>query len=165
MSEENLQTPTAQEGAQPEFGIQKLYVKDLSFEAPNSPELFQEAYAPQIQMEMNSKNRIVGQDLYEVVVAVTVTAKVGEKTAFLAEVHQAGIFTIKGLEMMQMRHALLAFAPNILFPYAREAISDLVTRGGFPPLVLQPVNFDALFAAQLQREAQAAGAEAPASVQ
>lgn len=164
MADENLQTPQAAEGVQPEFSIQKIYVKDLSFEAPGLPELFQEEYAPQIQMEMNAKNRAVAEGVYEVVLAITVTSKLGDKTAFLAEVHQAGLFLIKGLDAMPMRHAIQAFAPNILFPYAREAISDLVTRGGFPPLLLQPVNFDALFAAQLQRE-QAGAAPATESVQ
>lgn len=154
MADENIQN--AQDEAQPEFGIQKLYVKDLSFEAPNLPELFQEEYRPNIQMEINAKNRAVAGDVHEIVLAITVTAKVGEKTAFLAEVHQAGLFVIRGLDAMSMRHALQAFGPSVLFPYAREAISDLVTRGGFPPLLLQPVNFDALFAAQLQREAQEA---------
>lgn len=163
MAEENLQT--AAEGVQPEFSVQKLYVNDLSFEAPHLPEIFQEQYAPQINMEMNAKNRAVGQDIYEVVLAITVTSKIGEKTAFLAEVHQAGIFVIKGLDELSMRHALQAFAPNVLFPYAREAISSLVARGGFPPLLLQPVNFDALFAAQIQREQAAAAAPATESVQ
>lgn len=163
MSEENTLNPNAE--AQPEFAIQKLYVRDLSLECPNLPEIFQEAYGPQVEMEMNAKNRQLADGLHEVVLSLTVTAKQGEKVAYLAEVHQAGLFTIKNLDPMSMRHAVQAFAPNILFPYAREAISDLVTRGGFPPLLLQPVNFDALFAQQLQREQAQAAAPAPESVQ
>ncbi|MBI2379688.1 MAG: protein-export chaperone SecB [Gammaproteobacteria bacterium] len=165
MSEENIQNGQAQEAGAPEYAIQKLYVRDLSLEAPHAPEIFNEAYAPQIEMEMNAKNRQVGEDLFEVVLAITVTAKLGEKVAYLAEVHQAGLFTIKNLDPMSLRHAVQAFSPNILFPYAREAVSDLVTRAGFPPLVLQPVNFDALFAQQIQREQAQAAAPAPESVQ
>jgi preprotein translocase subunit SecB len=139
---------------QPEFAIQRVYIKDVSFEAPNTPVVFQQEWKPDVKLDLDTRSQQLGENVYEVVVALTVTAKVGEQTAFLCEVQQAGIFTIGKLESAQLAHALGAFCPNILFPYARETVSSLVTRGTFPQLNLAPVNFDALFAAQIQRQAE-----------
>jgi len=140
---------------QPEFAIQRVYIKDVSFETPNTPKVFQQEWKPEVKLDLDTRSQQLGENVYEVVLALTVTAKVEDQTAFLCEVQQAGIFTIGKLEAAQLAHALGAFCPNILFPYARETVSSLVTRGTFPQLNLAPVNFDALFAAQIQRQAQA----------
>jgi preprotein translocase subunit SecB len=139
---------------QPEqrFEIQRLYIKDLSFESPNAPALFQTEWQPEVNIDLNVGHQALEDGNYEVVLTVTVTTKGGEKTAFLAEVKQAGIFTIAGFPKEQLDHMLGAFCPNILYPYAREAISDVVTRGSFPQLLLSPINFDALYQQQQSKE-------------
>lgn len=142
MSEEN-QNPS-------DFIIEKIYTKDLSFEAPNAPAIFQEDWQPDLQLDLNMSSNAIAKDTYEVVLKVTVTVKSGEKNAFLVETDQAGIFTITGFPEEQMGPLLGSVCPNILFPYAREVISDVVTRGGFPQLVLAPINFDALYAQQME---------------
>jgi preprotein translocase subunit SecB len=159
-SEATAQTP---EGVQ--VGIQRIYTKDVSFEAPNVPEIFQDAnFKPEIKMEMNSKSRKVADDFYEVVLTITLTAAQGETTGFLVEVQQAGVFGVRGLNEAQLRHLLSTFCPEALYPYAREVISGLITKGGFPPIYLAPVNFEALFRAQLaQQQQQAAQAEGQAA--
>ncbi len=129
-----------------EFAIQKIYTKDISFETPNSPNVFKQQWQPQINVDLNTNGSTLEEGIYEVVLSLTVTAKLEDKTAFLVEVQQAGIFTIKGMNENDLPVMLGSFCPNILFPYAREAVSDLVTKGGFPQLLLAPVNFDALFA-------------------
>jgi preprotein translocase subunit SecB len=144
-----------------QFGIQRIYVKDISFETPNSPAIFREQWTPAVNLELHSESKALEPNVYEVVISITVTVKVGELTAFLAEVRQAGIFSIQGLDAPQLGPTLGAFCPNILFPYAREAVSDLVVRGGFPPLYIAPVNFDALYAEQVRRHQQTQ--QAPAS--
>ncbi|WP_210398246.1 protein-export chaperone SecB [Motiliproteus sediminis] len=148
MSEENAQS----QANQPQFAIQRIYLKDLSFESPNSPAVFSKAWQPEVGLEINTKTRSVGDDLYEVVLTLTVTVKSDGDSAFLIEAQQAGLFLIKGLEGGQMQHTLGAFCPNILFPYARETVDSLANRGGFPALGLAPVNFDALFAEQMQKQ-------------
>ncbi len=151
----NTQAPT------PQFQLQKLYVKDVSFEIPGAPEVFNEEYKPEIKLDMNSRSKAIAENNYEVLLTISLTATQNEKTIFLVEVQQAGIFTIAGVpEEIQMRHALTAYCPNILFPYVRETISGLVTKGGFPPLLLAPVNFDQLFNAQLKQEQAKAAEEA-----
>ncbi len=146
-----------------QFVIKKLYVKDLSLEVPNAPEIFDEEYKPEIKMEMNTRSRSVGEDDYEVELTISLTGTQNDKAVFAIEVQQAGVFTIKGLDSeLKMRHALAAYCPNILFPYVRETVSSLVTRGGLPPLLLAPINFDQLFAAQLQKEQQQAQANGQA---
>lgn len=145
----------AEENQGPQFSLQRIYVRDLSFEAPKSPEIFRQEWRPAVELDINTRNRSLEGDFHEVVLALTVTVKVGEETAFVAEVQQAGIFLIKGLDGAGMNHTLGAFCPNILFPYAREALDNLVIRGSFPALMLAPVNFDALYAQELER-AQAA---------
>lgn len=142
---------------QPEFAIQRLYVKDLSVEAPNTPQIFLEPWEPQLNMDLatDASLKLEG-DMHVVVLTVTVTVKIKEKVAFLVEVKQAGIFTLKGFDEQQMSHMLGSFCPNILYPYAREVVTDAVTRAGFPQLYLAPVNFDALYA-QHQQEKEKAG--------
>ncbi|WP_028864700.1 protein-export chaperone SecB [Psychromonas aquimarina] len=146
-----------------EFNIQRIYTKDISFECPNSPTIFKKEWAPEVSMDIDTKSTKLEDGVFEVVLSLTATAKVGEDVAFLCEVQQAGIFTVGQLEGAQMAHCLNAFCPNILFPYAREAVSSLVTRGTFPQLNLAPVNFDALFQqalvskqAEAQKQAEAA---------
>lgn len=138
-----------------QFSLQRIYVRDLSFEAPKSPEIFRQEWAPNVSMDLNTRQKALEGDFFEVVLTVSVTVKTGEEVAFIAEVQQAGIFLIKGLDAAAMSHTLGAFCPNILFPYAREALDNLVTRGSFPALMLSPVNFDALYAQELQRMQQA----------
>ncbi|MDN5370499.1 protein-export chaperone SecB [Shewanella fodinae] len=134
----------------PQFNIQRVYIKDVSFETPNSPAVFQKEWAPEVKLDLDTRSAKLADDVYEVILSLTVTAQNGEETAFLCEVQQAGIFTISGLTEPQMAHSLGAFCPNVLFPYAREAVSSLVSRGTFPQLNLAPVNFDALFAQYVQ---------------
>lgn len=139
----------AEQGLQ--FAIQRIFVKDISFEAPNAPAIFRKEWKPEVKLDLDTRSEKIDEDIYQVILSLTVTTTVGEETAFLCEVQQAGIFSIGQLEETQMAHMLAAFCPNILFPYAREAVSSLVNRGTFPQLNLAPVNFDALFAQYLQQ--------------
>ena len=147
MSEEK---PAAGEKPQQQFDIQKIYLKDASLETPNSPHIFKEQWSPEIKLQINTSTSSLSETTYEVVLNLTVTAELGEKTAFLVEVQQAGIFFLKGFPNDQMGPMLGAFCPSILFPYAREAIDALVIKGGFPPLMVKPVNFDALYLQHVQ---------------
>jgi len=124
----------------PQFSLQRIYVRDLSFEAPKSPEIFRQEWTPSVSMDLNTRQKALEGDFHEVVLTLSVTVKNGEETAFIAEVQQAGIFLIKGLDAASMSHTLGAFCPN------------LVVRGSFPALMLAPVNFDALYAQELQRQ-------------
>ena len=143
-------TPGDAAGAK-EFVIQKIFIKDVSFEAPNSPAIFTQKWEPNVNLELGTAGRALAEGVHEVVLSLTVTAKLGDKTAYLVEAHQAGVFTIRNFSEQELGPMLGSFCPNILFPFAREAISDLVAKGGFPQLILAPVNFDALFAQHLQR--------------
>lgn len=134
----------------PQFEIQRIYVKDLSFEAPNTPHTFVEDWKPEVQLNLETKSSRIQDNSHEVVLSVTATVTSGKKSAFLIEVKQAGIFVISGFPADQLRQMLGSFCPNILFPYAREVISDVVMRGGFPQLILAPVNFDMLYAQHLE---------------
>lgn len=154
MAEEQNDVAATQQQAQGQFQLQKLYVKDVSFEVPNAPQVFQEDGQVEIKMNLAQKVETLSEGVQEVVLTVTVTASMGEKTAYLAEVQQAGIFTISGLPEQSMHAAINTLCPHTLFPYARRCITDLVADGGFPPLVLQPINFDQIYAQRLQ-EAQA----------
>lgn len=150
MSEEEQSTAQAAEAV---FEISKLYIKDTSFESPNSPAIFTDgAWKPEVNIQLNGSNNTVGDDLYEVVLTVTVTVKQNDKTAFLIEVHQAGVFTIKGYPEEALRGILGAYCLETLFPYAREEISSLVSKGGFPQLMLNPVNFNAIYEQQVQAQ-------------
>ena len=135
----------AQQGAQ--FNIQRIYTKDISFESPNAPAIFTKEWKPEIKLDIDTSTNKLEENVFEVVLSVTVTATLGEETAFLCEVQQAGIFAIGEMPDQNKAHTLGSFCPNMLFPYARETISNLVNRGTFPPLNLAPVNFDAIFAA------------------
>ena len=130
---------------------QKIYLKDVSFESPNSPELFATKWDPKLGVEMNSSTSVLGDDVYEVILTVTATVSVEDKTAFLSEVHQAGIFILKGHEPDILQQVQQVYWLNTLYPYACAALSDLVTKGGFPQLLLPPMNFRALYAQKLQK--------------
>lgn len=148
---------TGQQG--PTFNIQRIYVKDVSYESPNSPKVFREEWKPEVNVDLQTKTEKIEDDLFDVALHLTVTVKMADKTAFLVEVNQAGIFMAKGFSNEQMGHVLGSVCPNILYPYAREAISDIVTRGGFPQLLLAPVNFDALYAQHLEQQKSSGSAE------
>jgi len=166
MSDENqeVQNEAAQQAA-PEFAIQRIYTKDISFETPNSPEIFQAEWKPEIKLDLDTRSNKLAEATYEVVLAVTVTATVDGKTAFLAEVQQAGIFTINNLPDDQLAHTIGAFCPTNLFPYARETVASLVNRGSFPQFNLSPVNFDSLYASYVQQRAAQAQAQVPESTE
>ncbi|MEN8216270.1 MAG: protein-export chaperone SecB [Pseudomonadota bacterium] len=152
---ENTPNPAQADAAtQEQFGIQNVYIKDISFETPNSPQILMKEWKPQLEMEISNDIKKLQEDLYEVVLNITATVKVGEETAFLIEVHQAGIFVLKAFAQDKLSYMLQSYCPNILFPFARELISNIVTRGGFQPLILAPINFDALYAQHQQQEGQ-----------
>ncbi|EHR41540.1 MULTISPECIES: protein-export chaperone SecB [Alishewanella] len=152
MAEQQANGIAAEQAAQGlQFAIQRIFVKDISFEAPNAPAIFRKEWKPEVKLDLDTRSEKLEDNVYQVILSLTVTTTVGEETAFLCEVQQAGIFSIGALEEPQMAHMLAAFCPNILFPYAREAVSNLVNRGTFPQLNLAPVNFDALFAQYLQQ--------------
>ena len=147
MSEENQQ----------QFAIQKIYLKDVSFESPNAPAVFSDGeWQPEVNVQLNTETRVIVDGQYEVSLNVTVTAKHGDKTAFLVEVKQAGVFQMVGFEEEQLKGMLGAYCPEVLFPFAREAIADLVAKGGFPQLLLAPVNFNQLYMQHQQQAAQQA---------
>ena len=141
---------------QPTFSIEKLFVKDISLEIPNAPQVFLEREAPTVDIQLHHNSTQVEDGVYQTVLTVTVTAKVGERTMFLVEAGQAGVFIVRNIGAAELDAILGIACPNILFPYAREVISDIVVRAGFPPVVLNPVNFEAIY--QQQREQQAAQA-------
>lgn len=149
---------TAQQDVQ-NFSIQRIFLKDMSFEAPNSPSIFQKEWAPEVKLDLDTQSRVLETNVYEVVLRLTVTVENAGETAFLCEIQQAGIFTAENMEQAQLAHCLGAFCPNILFPYARETISGLVVKGTFPQLNLAPVNFDALFMEYLQQQHKEQDAE------
>ena len=144
---------------QPQFALQRIYIKDASFEAPNSPQAFTKEWKPEIKLDLNSGARKLDDNHYEVSVKVTVTATNDGETAFLVELVQAGLFAMVNIPEQQLKPMLGAMCPNILFPYLRESIDSLVVKGGFPALMLAPINFDALFQQRMQQEAQQAQAE------
>ena len=152
--EQNQDAAATEQQQQAQFQLQKLYMKDVSFELPNAPQIFQDDGQVEIKMNLAQRVENLAEGVHEVVLTVTVTATLGEKTAYLAEVQQAGIFSITGLNEQAMHAALNTLCPHTLFPYARRSVTDLVADGGFPPLVLQPINFDQIYAQRLQ-EAQA----------
>ena len=149
-----------QAAAQAQLSVQKIYNKDSSFEAPAAPHIFQDQGQPQIQLQLGQQVNALAQDVYELVLSVTVTCKLADKTAYLCEVQQAGIFGVAGFDDANRDAVLGSYCPNVLFPYARQAISDMVQAGGFPPFFLQPINFDALYAEAMSRRNE--GAETPA---
>ncbi len=155
MAQDNNAAPNKEEaaqGSQAGFGIEKLYVKDASIEVPNAPQVYTNRTAPQVSVELANSASKLDDGVFEVSIKVTVTAKIEENTAFLVEVTQAGIFGIRGVPDENMEMILAITCPNILFPYAREAVSDMVTRAGFMPILLNPINFEALYAQQKMEE-------------
>ena len=152
-----------QDAAGPAFTVEKVYVKDVSFEAPGAPAIFSEPGQPDLQLNLNQRVQRLNEALFEVVLGVTLTCKIGEKTAYVAEVQQAGVFALVGLEPQAIDVLLGTQCPNILVPYVRQTVSDLIQAGGFPPFLLQPINFDALYGETLrqrQQQAEAGGADA-----
>lgn len=137
-----------------QFVIQRVYIKNLSYETTQTPTIFQKQWEPELNLDLNTDHHKLDQDIYEVVLSVTATVKNKGETAFLVEVQQAGIFTIQGPTEEQLGHILGSFCPSILFPYVRETISSIVTKGSFPPLVLSPINFDALYMQKMQAQQQ-----------
>ena len=148
----------ADANAQPGFAIEKLYVKDVSLEIPNAPQIFTDRTPPQVSVELGNSAQKLDEGIYEVAIKVTLTSKIADKVAFLVELTQAGIFGIRNVPDDNMEMILAITCPNILFPYAREAVSDLVTRAGFAPVLLNPINFEALYMQQKEQAANAAKA-------
>ncbi|NNM81976.1 MAG: protein-export chaperone SecB [Burkholderiales bacterium] len=137
---------------QPVFSIEKIYLKDLSLEIPHAPQIFLEREAPQIDIQLHTEGKPIGEGIFDVILTVTATAKLGEKTLFLVEAAQAGIFQIQNIPEADLEPILGITCPNIIFPYARETISDVVTRAGFMPVILSPVSFEALYQQRAQQE-------------
>lgn len=156
MSEENTNgvVPADESATGPAFTIEKIYVKDVSFESPNSPVIFNENVQPDLQLNLNQKVQRLSETAFEVVLGVTLTCKAGDKTAYVAEVEQAGVFGLIGLEPQAIDVLLGTQCPNILFPYVRSMVSDLIQAGGFPPFYLQPINFEGLYAETLRQRQQ-----------
>ena len=147
--------PAQQDAAGPAFSVEKIYVKDVSFEAPGAPAIFSEQGQPDLQLNLNQRVQRLNEALFEVVLTVTLTCKVGDKTAYVAEVEQAGVFGLGGMDDQMLDAMLGTQCPNILYPYAAATIGQLITSGGFPPFPMQPINFEALYAETLrQRVAQ-----------
>ena len=163
MSDETLNGAAAIADAQPQgatFTVEKLYVKDVSFEAPNAPQVFNEQGQPDLQMKLNQKVQRLGENAFEVSLGITLTCTINGRTAYLAEVEQAGVFGLGGFEEHILDAMLGTQCPNILYPYASAAVGQLIVAGGFPPFPMQPINFDALYGETLrQRSAQLAGGE------
>jgi preprotein translocase subunit SecB len=132
--------------------LQKVYLKDVSLETPNSSQIFTENWKPEFNIQIGTNNKVLSDDVHEVVLSLTITAKHDDKTAYLIEIQQAGVFTLKGFTAQQRGSMLGAFCPNTLFPYAREAVDSLLIKGGFPPLHLNPINFDAIYQQQLKAQ-------------
>lgn len=147
---------------QSQFALQKIYIKDSSFEAPNAPQVFQEEGQPQLQLNLAQKVSQLADGVYEVTLTVTLTCTLNGKTAYLAEVAQAGIFNVAGFDARNTEALIATYCPNTLFPYARQAVSEMVVNGGFPPYYLQPISFEQLYADQLRRRQQQAAGDAAA---
>ena len=147
--------PDSNQNAQ-ELLLQNIYVKDSSFEAPSGPNIQVAEWSPQFNLNMNTAGTTIAENLHEVLLSITVEAKLGDKVAYLVEVKQGGLFMIRGYTEEDTRRGVGAFCPGVLFPYARQAISDLILRGGFPPFLLPPVNFDGLFQQSLEQAARQA---------
>ena len=159
MAEDNQQAGAQQEGPQQQFALQRIYVKDLSFETPQGADVFRHQWKPKVNLELNTRNSKLEENAYEVVLTVGLTAKQDDATAFLVEVQQAGIFHIDGFEGPQLTQILGTTCPTVLFPYARETVDSLIVKGSFPPVMLAPVNFEALFQEAMRQAAEKQGAE------
>ena len=145
----------AEEQGKAQFALQRIYLKDSSFESPKSPHGFREQWKPKVNLELNSRHDLIENSLYQVVLRMTVTVSTeDDELMYLVEVQQAGVFLVDGLEENARLHTLGSFCPNVLFPYAREVIDSLVVKGSFPPLMLSPVNFDAIYQQSLVEQAR-----------
>jgi len=166
MAEEQTNAAAETEAPQQQFALQRIYLKDQSFEAPMGAAAFKKKWQPSVNQELNTKTSKIEDGLFEVTLTLTITVKIEDETAFLVEVQQAGLFAVNGIEGQQLAQVLNTVCPNILFPYAREAIDNAVTKGSFPALMLPPVNFDALFAQAVAqaKQQQEADADAPETV-
>ena len=142
MEENNAAT---EQPSGPQFAIQRTFIKDLSFETPMGVKVFTQAFQPKVKMDVNTRGNSIAEGVHEIVLTLTITAKLEEDTAYIVELQQAGIFAINGFPKEQMAHVLGAVCPNFLFPYAREAVDSIVVKGGFPPLSIAPIDFDAIF--------------------
>ena len=142
MEENNAAT---EQPSGPQFAIQRTFIKDLSFETPMGVKVFTQAFQPKVKMDVNTRGNSIAEGVHEIVLTLTITAKVEEDTAYIVELQQAGIFAINGFPKEQIAHVLGAVCPNFLFPYAREAVDSIVVKGGFPPLSIAPIDFDAIF--------------------
>ncbi len=140
----------------PQLTVQKVYIKDASFEAPGAPHIFQEQGQSRVELNLGQKAQQLGNNVYEIVLTVTVTCKIGEKTAYLSEVQQAGIFGLSGFDAQQLDMVIGTYCPHVLFPYARQAISSMIEQGGFPAFLMQPINFEQIHADNVRRRQQAA---------
>lgn len=149
---ETPEVQEAQEAQTPQLSMQRVFLKDISFESPRSPMIFQEEWKPEVGLELNTKSRQVGESVYEIVLEITVTVKNNGNTGYLVQVQQGGLFVISGLNDQQLHHALGAFCPATLFPYARENIDAVVVKGSFPAIMLAPIDFDALYIESLQKQ-------------
>jgi preprotein translocase subunit SecB len=147
----------SEQNNQPTFSIEKLFVKDLSLEVPNAPKVYLEREAPQVEVSMNNAANRIDEGFFEVVLSITVTAKIKDKTVFLVEVSYGGVFQVRNVPAEELDPVLGVTCPNILFPYVREVVSDTVSRAGFPPVILHPMNFEAIYQAQRQQATSAAG--------
>jgi preprotein translocase subunit SecB len=161
MSDQNPEPQAGAESAERHFALRSVYVKDLSFESPNAPEIFRGEWKPETSLHLDIKVNPLGEDTSEVVLTVTVTANVADKTAYLIEVQQAGVISASGFGAEEQGPLFYVYCPSILFPYARQAVSDLVTKGGFPSLVLQHINFDSIYAQKLAEREQAGAGDKP----
>lgn len=160
MAEEQAAGAAQDEQVQQQFTMQRIYAKDVSFESPASPDIFRQNWQPNVNVDLNTRSSKADETgNHEVILTITVTAKMEDKSAFLVEVQQAGIFFAAGIDGDSLKQILATVAPNILFPYAREAIDALVVKGGFPPLMLAPVNFDALYQQAMAQQAAQGGGE------
>ncbi len=155
MAEEG-QAAAAEAAQEPQFVIERIYIKDVSFESPNSPAIFTQEWEPDTNLQLNTQVTPLSEGHYEVELMITITVKSKEETAFLVEVTQAGVFKITGYPDDQLNHLLASYCPSNLFPYAREAIASLISKGSFPEMHLSPINFDALYAQRMEEEQKAA---------
>jgi preprotein translocase subunit SecB len=160
MAKDDNKAAAEEQTQQAGFSIEKIYLKDASLEIPNAPQIFTDRSQPQVGIELSNFAQQLEENVFEVAIKVTVTSKIEDKTVFLVEVTQAGIFQIRGVPEENLEMIVGITCPNILFPYARESVSDLVVRAGFQPVLLNPINFEALFAQQKQQQAEAAEAAA-----
>lgn len=160
MADETQGNGAAGASGGPNFAVHKIYLKDASLETPHSPEIFQADWRPEANVELNTRHKDLGNDTWEVVVQVTVTAKLGDQTAYLCEAQEAGIFGLSGFDAETLDGLLGSYCPGMIFPFVREAVSDLTSKAGFPPMLLAPVNFDMLYAQKQARKQQEQGASA-----